>query len=380
MKEFIKNSEVYSGRPMLKLNRRLVQGDYGLVFGSDKIWKNQRRFALHVLRDFGFGKPILEETIVDQFIQMKDVLVKQNMKPIDMTKIIVTGVGNIIHQLTFNRTISMDDDYIFQFRNDLTLAKNDNLIEIIKKEIEDHKQTVDYNSDPRDFIDAFLIEQKKHSGSDVIDGEWSDVQLVAAVYDLFSAGMETTSTSIRTFILYMLNYPEIQKKIHDEIDQIIGKDEIIKMAHLTKLPYFHACLQEFQRHANLAVINLPHRLTETVTLNGYTIPKNTTITPQIPTIHYDDEHFINAEKFDPTRHLDENGQFVKNEKITPFSVGKRSCLGESLARMEQFIFIANLMQQFEFLPEKDNEIPKMEFDSLFIKSPSLFKVRALVRK
>uniref|UniRef100_A0AC34RLR4 Uncharacterized protein n=1 Tax=Panagrolaimus sp. JU765 TaxID=591449 RepID=A0AC34RLR4_9BILA len=69
------------------------------------------------------------------------------------------------------------------------LAKNDNLIEIIKKEIEDHKQTVDYNSDPRDFIDAFLIEQKKHSGSDVIDGEWSDVQLVAAVYDLFSAGM-----------------------------------------------------------------------------------------------------------------------------------------------------------------------------------------------
>uniref|UniRef100_A0AC34QI40 Cytochrome P450 n=1 Tax=Panagrolaimus sp. JU765 TaxID=591449 RepID=A0AC34QI40_9BILA len=413
MKEFIKNSEAYSGRPTFRLMELFVDGNYGLVFDDDSFWRNQKRFALHVLRDFGFGKPILEETIIDQSNQMKDFLIEQKNEPVDPNPMITTGVGNIVHQLTFGWTVPLKSDYIMNFRNNLLeaveiflhpmgmlyefwpgfakldplfgnvlkrcVAKNDVVIDGIKDEIKKHRETLDFDSEPRDYIDAFLIEQKRQNFEKNEHGEWSDRQLIGAVYDLFGAGMETTSTSIRTFILYMVRNPEIQKKIHEEIDREIGKDDVIGMAHQTKLPYLVACIQELQRIAVLLSLNLQHSLTETVELNGFTIPKGTTIIPQFPSIHLDDDHFPSAEIFDPTRHLDKNGKFIKNDKVTPFSVGKRSCLGESLAKMELFIFISNLLQKFEFLPEIDGKLPQIIYQNNFIKSPKPFKIRAIYR-
>ena len=41
--------------------------------------------------------------------------------------------------------------------------------------------------------------------------------------DLFIAGAETTSSSLTSMILYMILYPEVQKRIQDEIDQIVGR-------------------------------------------------------------------------------------------------------------------------------------------------------------
>ena len=86
MKEFVKNAEAYAGRPNFNIMKLLIGGNYGLVFGEDGFWKSQRRFALHVLRDFGFGKPVLEDTIIDQANQMTKFLKELDGKPIDMTK------------------------------------------------------------------------------------------------------------------------------------------------------------------------------------------------------------------------------------------------------------------------------------------------------
>ncbi|KAE9546772.1 hypothetical protein FO519_010016, partial [Halicephalobus sp. NKZ332] len=197
MKEFIKHSEAYAGRPTLNIMKLLISGNYGLVLSDDSFWKSQRRFALHVLRDFGFGKPVLEETIIDQANQMTKALRELNGNPIDMTKMLTTAVGNIIHQLTFGWTVPLESDYIMDFRNKMLEAidvlfhpmgllyeiwdgfkildplfnqvmkksqeKNDIVIDEIKKEIKKHRETVDYNSDPRDYIDAFLIEQRRQN-------------------------------------------------------------------------------------------------------------------------------------------------------------------------------------------------------------------------
>lgn len=77
--------------------------------------------------------------------------------------------------------------------------------------------------------------------------------------------------------------------------------------------------------------------------------------------------------------MDENGNFVKDDRITPFSIGKRACLGESLARMELFLFTATFFQHFEFIPEIDGEIPSDDYEPGLIKSPKVFKVRAKER-
>ena len=70
-------------------------------------------------------------------------------------------------------------------------------------------------------------------------------------------------------------------------------------------------------------------------------------------VHHDPQLFPNPEKFDPTRFLNENGEYQSNPHVIPFSVGKRVCLGESLARMELFIFWTGLMQKYRVkLPDE----------------------------
>lgn len=56
--------------------------------------------------------------------------------------------------------------------------------------------------------------------------EFTEHQLVCSIYDLFAAGMETTATTCYTFICYMINYPEVQAKIHEEIDTVIGRESV----------------------------------------------------------------------------------------------------------------------------------------------------------
>ena len=85
-------------------------------------------------------------------------------------------------------------------------------------------------------------------------------------------------------------------------------------------------------------------------------------------------NFSDPTKFDPTRFLDSEGKFQRDDRVTPFSVGKRACLGESLAKMELFLFIATLLQHFEFLPEVEGELPKLEYEIGVVKSPVAFNV------
>jgi cytochrome P450 len=64
----------------------------------------------------------------------------------------------------------------------------------------------------------------------------------------------------------------------------------------------------------------------------------------------DPAYWIEPDKFDPKRFLDEQtGQFKreKNPAMMPFGAGKRACIGESIARSQLFLIFTSLMQKFE---------------------------------
>ena len=77
-------------------------------------------------------------------------------------------------------------------------------------------------------------------------------------------------------------------------------------------------------------------------------------------VHNNPNDWHEPEKFIPERHLDKDGNFIKSNKIIPFSIGSRNCLGEALARAEVFLFIVKIMQKFEVLPNPDNPTPPDE--------------------
>ena len=106
---------------------------------------------------------------------------------------------------------------------------------------------------------------------------------------------------------------------------------------------YKECDQEIQRVANLLPLNVLHRLTKDVVIDGFHLPKGTAIVPQISALLIDDEVFINSKKFGfilitfsensqifekpdefrPERFIDENGKLKKIDALIPFSIGKR---------------------------------------------------------
>lgn len=112
-------------------------------------------------------------------------------------------------------------------------------------------------------------------------------------------------------------------------------------------------------------MNLPHAVTRDVQLLGCTIPKGTTVIHQISSVMSDPEIFEEPERFVPERYLDESGNLKKIEELVPFSIGKRVCLGEGLARMELFLFTANSFNRYEFNCGS-NGVPSLERTFAFI--------------
>ena len=78
--------------------------------------------------------------------------------------------------------------------------------------------------------------------------------------------------------------------------------------------------------------------------------------------------------FRPERFMDGEGNLKKYEEFMPFSIGKRQCLGEALARTELFLFFTSLVHQYKFLPEVAGEYPKEEWQFGVTCLPKPFKV------
>ena len=176
---------------------------------------------------------------------------------------------------------------------------------------------------------------------------YSDSQLYATIFDLWLAGQETTSNTLAWLVIYLVQYPQIQTKLHHELDHVIGNDRMITLDDKSSLNYVNAVVAETQRFCNLVPVNIFHKITKDIEIGGYKFPKDTTITHQISTVLMDERYFPEPESFKPERFLDKNGKFFQPPELMPFGVGKRACLGEGLARLELFLFAANIFNHFK---------------------------------
>ncbi|GMT27559.1 hypothetical protein PFISCL1PPCAC_18856 [Pristionchus fissidentatus] len=363
--------------------KMLVEGEYGLVQNANHMWKEQRRFALHSLKEIGFLSTSLQESAKSYAQKIVAEWKKEGAegKPIDVTQNLMYGVANLIWQLAFGRTLNFGDpmlnevegevykffvgmahpcvlfldvfpqieflDSLFGYPIQNLKTAHTNCMNIMHKELDITAKTLNYDEEPRCYADSFFIEIKRREEKGEDTGNFTRHQLARATLDMWSAGFDTTVTSLKFAIHYLMSYPEAQRKMQKEIDEKIGQRQIT-MEDQKILPYCMAAIVEVQRTANIAEINFTRLTNQEVVIGGHRIPENTAILPQFPSVHVDPEIFERPDYFCPERHINDAGEFVKDPRITPFSMGKRACLGEGLARMELFIFLTTFVQHCSF--------------------------------
>ncbi|KAF8371207.1 hypothetical protein PRIPAC_77636 [Pristionchus pacificus] len=120
-----------------------------------------------------------------------------------------------------------------------------------------------------------------------------------------------------------------------------------------KLPYTRACVLEVQRFGNVLSNNVYRETVRETTIRGQSIPAGTMVNADIHHVMAHDPLFVEPEKFAPDRYISEDGKTLKKDLIDrtiPFSIGKRACAGESLAKVELILCLASMVQHYRILP------------------------------
>ncbi|TSK87598.1 Cytochrome P450 2K1 [Bagarius yarrelli] len=204
--------------------------------------------------------------------------------------------------------------------------------------------------------------------------------LIITVSNLFAAGTDTTSATLRWSLLLMAKYPQFQDCVQEELDRVIGgRQPVVK--DRKNLPYTDAVIHEIQRLANIVPMSLPHTTSCDVKFQGYFIKKGTCVLPLLTSVLRDERQWESPETFNPAHFLDEQGQFVKKDAFMPFSAGRRICMGESLAKMELFLFFTSLLQHFRFIPPPGVSEDQLDLTPAvgFTLNPSPYKLCAVIR-
>ncbi|CAB3398648.1 unnamed protein product [Caenorhabditis bovis] len=393
---FIRDGETYVDKKPMPFQESFRGGCYGVVETNGMFWREHRRFALHQFRDFGYGKERMQQRILIEVEDIFNSCDNSQGEDINIVEKMDRAVGNVINQMLFGyrfdasrheefKTIRGFFDFqkgefnTFKMRMQFLLPWTGRFMtgptilerfekyrvgfsEFFGRQIEQHKNEIDFELDETtDYVEAYLKEQRKREK----DGDfetYSNTQLFNMCLDLWFAGLTTMSNTLQWCFAYVLNYPQFVAKVHEEMDRVIQGDRLITMDDKNNLPYMNAFINECQRCANVVPLNLLHMTTKDTVINGYSIPKGTGVVAQISTAMLDERVFKNPDAFNPDRFI-ANGKLRKIDELVPFSVGKRQCLGEGMARMELFLFVANFLNRYHIRPTKEG-VPCVDHDQL----------------
>ncbi|XP_072217957.1 cytochrome P450 2K1-like [Leuresthes tenuis] len=377
VKEALVNyDEAFGERDAMHILHEINQGS-GILWSNGDSWREMRRFALTNLRDFGMGKKACEDKIIEESQHLINAIKEIKGEAVDTAKSVNYAVCNIICSMIYGSRCEYDDSEftslvdrlgtsaqllgsrsiqvynIFPFCKWISSRRHYYKLHAASRKhamalISQMKETL-IPQMCRGFVDAFLVRKQNLEESAITKNHYNENNLLMTVLHLFAAGTETTSTTLRWGLLLMAKYPKIQKQVQEELRRVIA-DRQVQVADRKNLPFTDAVIHETLRLTSIIPMSLPHKTSRDITFYGHFIGKGTTVYPLLTSVLHDPTEWEKPNTFYPAHFLDKDGNFVKRDAFIPFSAGRRICVGESLARMELFIFFTTLLQHFRFTP------------------------------
>ncbi|KAL5273206.1 hypothetical protein ACFFRR_000148 [Megaselia abdita] len=367
------------------------------------MWKEQRRFILRHLRDYGFGRRFqeLELVINEEIRDMIDIM--KNGPKYPHEEEFSKPEGNkflapfIFMPFTTNCFLHVMCNIRFprsEQKDLLELAKSSTILQRVgdiygrmmgvapwlvhifpgmtkfselrkvsmemhvffQKIISHHLDTYDENNE-RNFIDLYIKEMRLKG----TESSFSVEQFTLSLVDFAFPAITAIGFQIAMFLQYALLHPEVIEKMQYEIDNVVGNGRFPCLDDRQNLHLCEAAVREILRIETLVATDVPHVAMVDTELKGFRVPEGTIIFPTLTAFHDDEDIWGDPRNFRPERFLDEQGHLsLKKDFSLPFGAGKRLCAGETFARNMLFLIITALVQQFNFVLEKGEKLPTPE--------------------
>ncbi|XP_045783814.1 probable cytochrome P450 305a1 [Maniola jurtina] len=342
----------------------------GITFVDGPLWREHRTFTLKSLKSNGFGRPQIEDdNIHEQLNVLLNILERSQGNSISVKTSIAMSVLNVLWKYVAGEHI--EEDKIKQLLHSISLRSkvftmaggylnqwpwlrfilpnwtgysiimklNTQIADIIQDSIIRHKnKTVAGN----DLIHSFLEEMYENKQL------YTEDQLTGICLDIIIAGSNTINSALNFAIVMLLRHPDVQQKVYKEIQNVLG-DKLPTWADSTRLPYTSAFISEVHRCCTVAPFAGGRRALTDYELDGYVIPKGTTVLVSLGDLHIDPDVWLQPDKFMPERFIDENGKLKTVTNVYPFSMGRRRCLGESFAKSFIFIVLVGILQKYKIV-------------------------------
>ncbi|KAF9451150.1 cytochrome P450 [Macrolepiota fuliginosa MF-IS2] len=262
-----------------------------------------------------------------------------------------------------------------QIREQLTLLREGSYMDTLKR--------MDGGTAPASFVSTSL--EKCRNAPDY---EHQALHIKQTAMQIFGAASETSVAATMTFVLAMLNYPDIQRKAQEEVDSVVGPDRLPDFSDRPRLPYLLAIIKEVLRWNPIVPMSLPHMTTEEDVYEGYYIPKGCTIMSNTYAILHDEEIFPNPKEFNPSRFIEDGillDDTLDPAVIATFGFGRRICPGAHIGLSALYLTCVSILSLFDISPALDADGKPIEavpefFAASLVSEPLPFECKFTPRK
>jgi len=255
---------------------------------------------------------------------------------------------SLVRMLLINLRLSVLEKYLIPESHKTQVILNKAVESVVERAHSRYKHRKEASTKPKCLLE--LLFEAKDTDPASQNRSLSHKEMQEETKTFLVAGHETTSTLCVFSIYCLIQHPEKQRLVLEDIVMHAPKDGQITLESLENMNYFKAFLKEVLRL--YPPVGMVVRSTgEWVNLLGENLPPHTRITIPIYLLHRNPKYWTEPESFKPERWLNSNENDRKHHHFAylPFSAGSRNCIGQRFAMWEAQLILAPIIREFELM-------------------------------
>ncbi|CAG5121932.1 unnamed protein product [Candidula unifasciata] len=349
----------------------------GLLFGSGNAWKKNKHALMEALQVRSFVES-MEDAIQSELKIVIKILNSRCNRQVKIGDVMLHACANVIPGLMLGESLpeestqrreigqvalNMEGSDLSSILTQISLRHPKLRLPLSKLFFRDIPDIHESSRILQRLLRAWIRRARNDllSSAPLAQAPESNQELLQSLIDLFFGGVTSTLSALEFTLMYLSKNPEMQQTAQEEIDRVVeGNGGRLTWSLKDQMPFIQACIIEGLRLGAVTPSTLPHIATVDTEIEGYAIPRGTFVMGGIYSLHYDPRAYIDAERFQPQRHLTDKGQITPPKCFRPYGVGARRCVGEQMAGMQLFLYTTSILRHYTIQPTDDTLAPAME--------------------